>query len=34
VPYINFDGVVNIDYIAVDVDGVSYKGTIQITVND
>jgi len=34
VPYTNFDGKVNIDYIAVDVDGVSYKGTIQITVND
>ena len=34
VPYTKCDGVVDIDYIAVDVDGVSYKGTIQITVND
>jgi S-layer family protein len=34
VPYTNFYGTVNIDYIAYDEDGVSYEGTIRITVNE
>ena len=34
VPYTNFDGVVYIDYIAYDEDGISYKGTIKINVED
>jgi len=32
VPYTDFDGIVNIDYIAYDEDGISYKGTIKINV--
>ncbi len=34
VPYADFYGTVDIDYVAYDEDGISYDGTIKITVNE